>query len=254
MHALVRSFVFVLAAALLPAAASAQARSFAIAGGSRIQFVSDAPLERITGTSTTVSGSVSVDPSDLSTASGSVRVPITSIGTGDALRDEHLHGDGWLDAAAHPDAVFEITRVEGATSLAPNEVVNVTLHGRFTIHGATHEISARAQVRYLPAEGDSPALLRAQARFSLACGICKRKHGACIQCAGSHRCFAAYHPLCARMAGYSMKIHCGSRSITVSPVSLTSEPAQRLPPNMARLCSSRMMGRRASDANVQAFA
>lgn len=167
MHALVRSFVFVLAAALLPAAASAQARSFAVAGGSRIQFVSDAPLERITGTSTTVSGSLSVDPSDLSTASGSVRVPITSIGTGDALRDEHLHGDGWLDAAAHPDAVFEITRVEGATSLAPNEVVNVTLHGRFTIHGATHEISARAQVRYLPAEGDSPALLRAQARFSV---------------------------------------------------------------------------------------
>jgi polyisoprenoid-binding protein YceI len=170
MHLLPRplaALAVVAASALLPTAGLAQARSFSVAGGSRIQFVSDAPLERITGTSTTVTGSVSVDPSDLSTASGSIRVPITSIGTGDGLRDEHLHGDGWLDATAHPDAIFEITRVEGATALAPNEVVNVTLHGRFTIHGATHEISARAQVRYLPAEGETPALLRAQARFSV---------------------------------------------------------------------------------------
>ena len=152
---------------LAPAGAAAQSRSVSVASGSRIQFVSDAPLERITGTSTTVTGSLTVDPANLASVSGSVRVPITSIRTGDDLRDEHLHGDGWLDAAASPDAVFEITSVEGATSLTPNEVVNVTLHGRFSIHGHTHDITARAQVRYLPAEGDSPALIRAQARFSV---------------------------------------------------------------------------------------
>lgn len=150
-----------------PGGADAQARTFTATSGSRIQFVSDAPLERITGTSSTVTGSLSVDPTDLSSVSGTIHVPITSIHTGDDLRDEHLHGDGWLDAGAHPEATFEITRVEGATSLTPNEVVNVTLHGRFTIHGATHDITAQAQVRYVPADGSSPALIRAQARFSV---------------------------------------------------------------------------------------
>jgi polyisoprenoid-binding protein YceI len=168
MTPLARSLALVaLATALVPAIGAAQARTFSAASGSRIQFVSDAPLERITGTSSTVSGSITVDPANLSSVSGSIRVPISSIRTGDDLRDEHLRSDSWLDAATTPDAIFEITAVEGATALTPGEVANVTLRGRFTIHGHTRDITARAQVRYLPADGSTPALIRAQARFSV---------------------------------------------------------------------------------------
>lgn len=152
--------------AIAPSGASAQ-RSFTVASGSRIQFVSDAPLERITGTSSTVSGDLTLDPANLASARGTVRVPVSSIRTGDDLRDEHLHSDSWLDAGAHPDATFEITAVEGATSLTPGAVTNVTLRGRFTIHGHTHDITATAQVRYILAEGGNPELIRAQARFSV---------------------------------------------------------------------------------------
>jgi polyisoprenoid-binding protein YceI len=155
------------ALALQGAHASAQARTFRATSGSRMQFVSDAPLERITGVSTTVNGEVSVDPANLSTAHGRITVPVTSIRTGLDLRDEHLRSDAWLDAGAHPDAVLEITRVEGATSLTPNTVVRVTLHGTFSIHGQTHDVSIPAQVRYVPASGTDGDLIRAQASFTV---------------------------------------------------------------------------------------
>lgn len=152
--------------ALTASPASAQ-RAFHVASGSRIQFVSDAPLERTTGTSSTVTGDLTVDPANLASARGTIRVPISSIRTGDDLRDEHLRSDDWLDAASFPDATFEITSIEGASSLTPGEVVSVTLHGRFSVHGHTRDITAAAQVRYLPASGSDPELIRAQARFSV---------------------------------------------------------------------------------------
>ncbi len=151
----------------------AQSRTFTATTGSRIQFVSDAPLERTTGTSTTVNGSITIDPAHLASASGRISVPVTSLHTGSDLRDEHLHSSTWLDAPAHPDAVLQITRVEGATALAPGQVVRVTLHGTFSIHGVTHDVAIPAQVRYLPAsdelraQGITGDLIRAQAAFTI---------------------------------------------------------------------------------------
>jgi len=131
---------------------SAQERTFTIRndGGSRIQFVSDAPLETITGVSTHVTGDVTFDASNLSRARGTVRVRVASIRTGVDLRDEHLRGDGWLDAQHHPNATLEITRVEGARRLQPNQVATVRVHGRFSLHGVTRDIVSEAQVRLIP--------------------------------------------------------------------------------------------------------
>lgn len=162
-----------LGVSLVSSAAQAQARTFTTTSGSRVQFVSDAPLERTTGTSTTVNGSVTIDPANLSTATGRITVPITSLHTGSDLRDEHLHSSTWLDAPAHPDAVLEITSVSGATSLTPGEVARLTLHGHFSIHGVTHDVTIPAQVRYLPAsdelrsQGITGDLIRAQAAFTI---------------------------------------------------------------------------------------
>lgn len=132
--------------------ASAQARTFTARndGGSRIQFISDAPLETITGVSSHVTGELTVDPSDLSSARGTIRVRVASIRTGIDLRDEHLRGDGWLDAQRYRDATFEITRVEGASRLQPNRDVQLRLHGRFSLHGVTRNVVANARVRLVP--------------------------------------------------------------------------------------------------------
>ncbi|GAB4202370.1 MAG: hypothetical protein OHK0013_15560 [Sandaracinaceae bacterium] len=158
---------------LSPLAARAQARTFVIRndGGSRIQFVSDAPLETITGVSSHVTGELSVDPQNLATARGRVNVQIASIRTGIDLRDEHLRADNWLDAGRYPQAVFEITGVEGASTLPPNEMQRLRLRGRFTLHGVTREIVAEAQVRLVPFSEELRAarvdgdVVRAQASF-----------------------------------------------------------------------------------------
>jgi polyisoprenoid-binding protein YceI len=172
------SFTLVLAVALGlhglgGSVASAQTREFEIRndGGSRIQFISDAPLETITGVSSHVTGEVHVNPNDLSSARGTIRVRVASIRTGVDLRDEHLRSDNWLDAENHPNATFEITRVEGASRLEPNQSTRIRIHGRFSIHGVTRNVTANARVRLIPLndelrrahiDGD---VIRAQASF-----------------------------------------------------------------------------------------
>ena len=153
--------------------AAAQARAFEIRndGGSRIQFISDAPLETITGVSSHVTGSVNVNPENLSATRGTVNVRVASIRTGIDLRDEHLRSSNWLDANAHPNATFEITGVEGASRLVPNQSTRVRIRGRFTLHGQTHDITANARVRLIPLTDEMRAnhitgdVIRAQASF-----------------------------------------------------------------------------------------
>ena len=155
--------------------ADAQSRTFRIRndGGSRIQFISDAPLETITGVSSHVTGEVRVDPAHAAQMRGNVAVRVASIRTGIDLRDSHLRSDNWLDAGHWPDATFEITRVEGAGSLTPNQVSRVRIHGRFSIHGVTHDVVANARVRYIPVTDEMRAnhidgdVIRAQASFRI---------------------------------------------------------------------------------------
>lgn len=141
--------------------ADAQARSFNVARA-RVTFTSDAPLETIRGVSSRATGSLSVDPSSLSGASGTITVPVSTLRTGIDLRDEHLHSEQWLDAGSHPNATFEVTGISGASSLTPDEDTDIRITGRFTIHGVTHDVTARVRAKW-----DGADTLRARASFSI---------------------------------------------------------------------------------------
>src|SRR5258705_7536077 len=65
------------------------------------QFLSEAPIERIHGTAAGA-GVVVTDLADLSRTSGAVSVPVATMKTGSPIRDQHLHGESWLDSASHP--------------------------------------------------------------------------------------------------------------------------------------------------------
>ena len=171
-----RSIAFFSSALLVlatAASASAQTRTFNIRndGGSRIQFISDAPLETITGVSSHVTGEVNLNAENLASSRATVRVRTDSIRTGIDLRDEHLRSDTWLDAGANPNISFEIVRIEGAERLEPNRATRVRLHGRFTLHGITRDITANARVRLIPLNDELRSnrvtgdVLRAQASF-----------------------------------------------------------------------------------------
>lgn len=156
--------------------AFAQARAFTVRndGGSRVQFVSDAPLETITGVTSGLSGEVTFDPAHVTATRGRVAATVATIRTGVDLRDEHLRSNTWLDAARFPNATFEIVSIEGAAALRPNEVATLQVHGRFSIHGVTHDVTTTARVRFLPltaemssAPGITGDVLRIQASFTV---------------------------------------------------------------------------------------
>ena len=49
------------------------------------------------------------------------------------------------------------------------------------------------------------------ARKRLNCTVCRQPYGACIQCAGGKSCCRAFHPLCARDAGFAMIMEVSKR-------------------------------------------
>jgi polyisoprenoid-binding protein YceI len=155
--------------------ASAQAKTFKIDsnGGSQIQFVSDAPLEKTTGVTSKVSGDIVVDPNAPAQTKATIKVEVASIRTGIELRDEHLRADNWLDAKAFPNAEFVITSVSGIDKLKPNESMEATVKGKFTIHGVTKDVTTKAKVRWVPASAETQAnkvkgdALRIQASFDV---------------------------------------------------------------------------------------
>lgn len=140
---------------------SAQARTFSI-DRARTTFTSSAQLETINGISSTASGTFSVDPAALSSTSGTISVPVASIGTGIDERDEHLRSPQWLNAAAHANATFQITSIRGASALTANQDANLQVVGRFTINGQTHDVTARVRAKWDGSNG-----LRLRARFTI---------------------------------------------------------------------------------------
>lgn len=147
--------------------AAAQARTFKVdsKGGSKIQFVSDAPLETITGVTSKLSGTITVDPAKPAGGKASIDAAVASIRTNNDLRDEHLRGEDWLDAAKHPKATFVLTSVSGLTEIKPNTGYTATIKGKFTIHGVTQNIETKAKLRLSPGKGGKPDQLRIQASF-----------------------------------------------------------------------------------------
>jgi len=158
--------VIVAACLVLPVAAEADATTYRVRadGKSRVEFESDAPLETMTGKSSKVSGSLTVDPSDITKTTGSFKVPVKSLRTGNDLRDEHLQGDGWLNAKKNPNIHFEIAEVvlgkKGPKELKQGKDTKVTVKGKFTAHGVTQMVTTSGTVNW---SGDS---LRIKASFT----------------------------------------------------------------------------------------
>jgi polyisoprenoid-binding protein YceI len=162
----VLSSALLLAASAAASTAAAQVHTFKVdsSGGSSIQFVSDAPLEKFTGKTTKLTGEITVDPDKNEKGKGEIHADTASIKTNVALRDEHLAGENWLDAKKFPKSTFVITKISGASKLKPNDLTEVTVSGKYTLHGVTKDVTAPAKVRYTP--GAKPSL-RVQASFTV---------------------------------------------------------------------------------------
>ncbi len=138
-----------LTAALMFVAGSALAAPKSLAVKGQADWISDAPVEKIVGTADG-EGALTIDFDDLTSIKGTIKMPVASMKSGNAQRDDHLKGEEWLDAANHPEITFEVTAVkivEAPTGDAIKEA-KVEVAGKFTLRGVTTELTAPATLKW----------------------------------------------------------------------------------------------------------
>jgi polyisoprenoid-binding protein YceI len=151
-NVLLATALLISAAPLLAQAPAAASRTYSITddGKNYATFESEATLETIKGTTTKVSGSITADPSNTTAASAAITVDLGALDTGISMRNEHLHGEKFLNTEKFPTATFKTVSVSGAKVVSPNQPAELSLTGDFTLHGVTKRITVPARVVVIP--------------------------------------------------------------------------------------------------------
>ncbi|WP_309572061.1 YceI family protein [Deinococcus sp.] len=88
-----------------------------------------------------VTATVTLDPTNLSVAQGTVTVPVVNLNTGISLRDNDARSERALDTAHHPNATFALYGIPGG-HLIEGETLVTTVVGKLTVKGTTLSINA----------------------------------------------------------------------------------------------------------------
>jgi len=114
-----------------------------------LSFTGHSTVGDFVGTTTAVSGGLTGN-AELANAHGWVEAPITTLSTGNRLRDRDLRAT--MDVANYPTMRFELAGVTVESPAAPSDTVTGALRGVLTIHGVTRDVAIPAT---LIAAGDT---------------------------------------------------------------------------------------------------
>ena len=128
--------------ALLACAARAQAVFDVEASQSRAAFTLGDVLHTVHGKFKVKRGSIRFDPAT-GAASGEIVVDATSGDSGNGDRDKRMHKE-ILESKEFPEISFVPSKVHGKVNV--NGESKVEIEGTFTIHGASHPLTASAVV------------------------------------------------------------------------------------------------------------
>lgn len=144
-------------------------------GENMMKYLSDAPLEKISGTAKGVSGQFTLDASNLEATTGTITVQVLSMKSGVTKRDEHMYNADWLDAEKYPTITFQIQKLENVQVSTDNgiSIIKANAVGKFTLHGVSKEMKIPIVMKYVKeseatkkrASGD---LVMVNANFSVA--------------------------------------------------------------------------------------
>jgi len=147
-------------AGMIGAAASAQAQPLSVrangskkitlsdkVGKNQFEWLSTAPMEEIKGTADEVGGTLTFDPRKPASLKGTITAQVASMKSGNGMRDEHIRGDQWLNAAQHPTISFTIASVSALRANGGQLAGQAT--GNFTMHGVTKQITIPFTLQYI---------------------------------------------------------------------------------------------------------
>ena len=122
----------------------------------QVTFISDAPLERIVGTSNAIVGYLVAEIQDDKPTgrivAGAFRLPVRSFDTGIPMRNGHLRGGFFLNAAEYPEIQVAINGSEAVVVTKEEDesaTYDLTLIGDLTIRDVTKEGRVPARVTFL---------------------------------------------------------------------------------------------------------
>lgn len=113
-----------------------------------ILFESETSVETIHGLTHSMSGTAVLDGAK-GEGRADFKVPVKSMETGLATRDEHLRGEDWLDAAKHPDIAF-VAALKRAKTDEASKKETWAFDGEITIKGVTKPLKGEATVQRIP--------------------------------------------------------------------------------------------------------
>lgn len=126
----------------VPAAAQRPLPAAQVRSGT-LSFDAKATLGAFTGTTTTLTGAMTA-AADLRDVRGWVESPVATLQTGNGLRDKDLNKA--METGQYPVMRFDLDGVSVQVETADS--AEVTLSGRFTIHGVVRNVAVPAVVRF----------------------------------------------------------------------------------------------------------
>ena len=145
-HVALGSLLSLAIASLLPVAAQDTTYHFGVSPqNTNVTFESETDFETILGSTREIHGTAVVD-FEGGSAQTTLEVPVETLRTGIDLRDKHLRSGMWLDSKKYPTISFVST---GARKV---DDTHWEIHGTFSMHGESRELSTIVDVRPIPAD------------------------------------------------------------------------------------------------------
>lgn len=138
-------------------------------GNNQVQFNSKAPLEEINGTGS-VSGSFTIDPTNIEATTGKIAIPVNSMQTGIELRNKHLLGKDWLDEESYKEVSFDVKKISGVqvvSSAGGKGIAKGTAEGTLNLHGVAKQVSCPIEITYIEKSGGDVVMVKTECSISL---------------------------------------------------------------------------------------
>jgi polyisoprenoid-binding protein YceI len=116
-------------------------------GVNNAAFKLDAPLEAINGSANGITGTVTFDPENPAATRGRIVVAAASLHVPNPMMKEHLHGAMWMDAAKHPEIIFEAKELKNVKTAA--DKITADASGTLTIKGVAKAMTVPVSLSYL---------------------------------------------------------------------------------------------------------